>query len=117
MVSVLWVKMYRELWQKKVLVITLSLVLMIASGAYIGMSSVYQDMKMARDQYYLQYHHNYHHYHHYHFSAIRRASLHHPLDVFRYDVYCLGVIWLLLTTSSNTWFIEVRRFHGKIYNM
>ena len=32
MLSVLWVKMYRELWQKKILVLTLSLVLMIASG-------------------------------------------------------------------------------------
>ncbi len=56
MLSIMWLKTGRELWQKKSLVFTLSLVLMVASGAYIGMSSVYQDMKLARDQYYLRYH-------------------------------------------------------------
>jgi putative ABC transport system permease protein len=50
----LLLKTYRELWQKKGLIVSLSLVLAIAAGAYIGMTAVYQDLKFSRDQYYQQ---------------------------------------------------------------
>ncbi len=45
-------KTWRDIWLKKWLVLTLAIVVALACAAYVGMSSIYDDLKYARDQYY-----------------------------------------------------------------
>ena len=34
------------------------------------------------------------------------------LDIFRFEIYCLGIVWLIMTTRSKSWY-KRRSFYGK----